>query len=203
MPWLTSLSAAVRRQLRRNHGPRRRDRGIGGRRAHLAQGLGLGAGDLVLGELHAPVELLLHRAAGFGGEDLGFLGGEVDDGFRLLDHVALLAAIIGQHLRGLFAQALGLFELLGDGSGAGVERGGELLVHAEIKHAADEQEERYRDPEFRLEDEFHGSSPSARRRPPGRSRPWTERCRSAGARCPPPHPRPRRSPRAWPRSWPH
>ena len=75
--------------------------------------------------------------------------------FRFLGHVALLAAIIGEHLGGFFAQALGLFELLGDGSGAGVEHGGELLVHAEIKHAADEQEERYRDPEFRLEDEFH------------------------------------------------
>ncbi len=157
MPCLTRLSAvsgvslAAITHLCRGHG------GVGGGGAHFPQSLGLGAGDLVLGELHAPLEMLRHRAAGLCRQLLGLLGGELDDGFRLLGCVALLAFIVGEHLLGFLAQMLGLVEVLGDRSGAGIESARELLVHAEIEQAAEEEEERYRDPEFRLQDEVHGS----------------------------------------------
>ena len=42
--------------------------------------------------------------------------------------------------------------------GPSIESSGELLVHAEINDSAEEDEERYGDPEFRLEDEVHGSA---------------------------------------------
>src|SRR4030067_599108 len=68
------------------------------------------------------------------------------------------AASAAGTLRSLSAQALRLFELLGDRRGSGVKRRGKLLVHPEIEQPGDKNEERYRDPEFRLGDEFPGSS---------------------------------------------
>ena len=67
-----------------------------------------------------------------------------------LGGVALLALVVGEHLRGLLAEMPGLLDVLGDRGGAGVERARELQVHAEIDDDAQEQEERDRDPEFRL-----------------------------------------------------
>ena len=76
MPCVTSLLGRLGRKLCLDHALRRGDRGVGRRNPHLAQGLGLGAGDLVLGELHAPLEMLGHRAARLGRELLGLLLGE-------------------------------------------------------------------------------------------------------------------------------
>jgi hypothetical protein len=86
-----------------------------------------------------------------GGEDLGFLGRPRSTiAFGLLGHVSLFALVVCEHLGGLFAQApWHLRARLAMAAARAVEAGGELLVHAEIKHAAHEQEERYRDPEFR------------------------------------------------------
>src|SRR5262245_28109410 len=152
------LVGRFRREALRDHGPSRGRCGIDCGFAHLTQGFRLGAGDLVLGELHAPLEAYLHRTPRLGGEDLGLFGGEADDRLRLLGDIALLASVIIEHLLGLFAQALRLVEFLGDGGGSRVECGGDLLVHAEIEHGSDEEEERYRDPEFGLEQEFHRHS---------------------------------------------
>src|SRR5262245_3967379 len=112
------LVGRFRRELLFDDGLSRGNRRIGCGFTHLAQGLTFGAGDLVLGEFHAPLEALLHRPPCLGGENLGLLGGEADDRLRLLGDIALLLPVIGEHLLGLFAQALGLVELLGDGGGS-------------------------------------------------------------------------------------
>ena len=109
----------------------------------------LGAGDLVLGELHAALEMVLHRFPRLGGERLRLLGGKGDDAVGLARGLALLAAIIGEHLLGLFPQAARLFQLLGDLRGARIEERGDLLVHAEIEQRAEKDEEGDGDPEFR------------------------------------------------------
>src|SRR5262245_2894714 len=152
------LLGPVGRQLLGDQGLRRGDRCINRHSSHLAHRVGFGSRDLLLGEFHAAVEMLLHRFPRLGGEDLRLLGGKGDDALGFVRRLALFAAIIGEYLLGLVAQAARLFQLLADQRGAGIEGGRDLLVHAEIEDHADKDEERYGDPEFRLGEKFHGHS---------------------------------------------
>ena len=75
----TSLAAASGRQLGGDDALGCGDRGIDGGAPHIGQGLRLGAGDLVLGELGSALEMFLHRDPRLGGERLRFFGGEAHD----------------------------------------------------------------------------------------------------------------------------
>src|SRR4029450_1205894 len=66
--------------------------------------------------------------------------------------------VVGEQLFRLFPEPVRLLELFADQKRAGIERARDFLVDAEIDERADEEEERYRDPEFGLVDELHGHS---------------------------------------------
>ena len=74
------------------------------RGAHVGQRLGLGLGDLLLGETCAAGDIFLGAARGFGGHRLGLALGLLDDvgGFAL--GVAGLALIFREQVLGLLAE---------------------------------------------------------------------------------------------------
>src|SRR5262249_58498636 len=96
--------------------------------------------------------------ARLGGEHLRFLGGKGDDALSLFFRVVLSAPVFGEHFLGFVSQVACFRELLGNCRRARIKRARNLLMHAEIEHHTEEDEERYGDPEFRFGDGFHGHS---------------------------------------------
>jgi hypothetical protein len=95
----------------------------------------LGAGDLLLGELYAAVEIFLQRLACLRSQRLRLLGGERGDVVHLRDHIAQLALVVGEQLFRLFPEPARLLELFADQKRAGIERARDYPVDAEIASA--------------------------------------------------------------------
>ena len=122
---------------------------LDGRRAHLVDRLRLGARDLVLGLLRAPLQRVLQAGARLVREGLRLAARLLDDGLGLLADVAVLLLVVGQQLLGFLAQAAGLVELLADRLGAVVERLGDQPRHLVVEQDQHEHDEGDRDPELR------------------------------------------------------
>ena len=82
------------------------------------------------------------------GEPLGLGLGAGDDLLRLALGLVALALVVGQQLRGLVLELLGLVEFGLDALGALVERFRDHAVDAEIAEQAEEHEKAQRHPEF-------------------------------------------------------
>src|SRR5690625_370818 len=106
-----------------------------------------GLGDLVHGELLAPangrLELLLGRYA----QGLGFCARRFDDGFGILQRIALALLVFGQQLLRFFPQVLGFLQLLADAIRPAIETG-DHRPDAHAKRDGQEDDKGDGDPEI-------------------------------------------------------
>ncbi len=93
-----------------------------GRRAHFADRLRFGAGNLFLGDLRASLEALHERLSRIGRKSLGLALRLLDDRPRFRFGFAGLPLIVGKERLGLFAKLARLVELPADRIGAIVEK---------------------------------------------------------------------------------
>src|SRR6185436_6796843 len=121
---------------------------IDGRGAHLVDRLRFGAGDLVFGELGAPLQRVLQGRPRLVRKGLGLASRLIDDGLGFLADVAVPLLVVGEQGLRLLAQAAGLVQLLADRVGPVVERLGEKLRHLVVDEDRQEGDERDRDPEL-------------------------------------------------------
>ncbi len=150
------LLGSIGRELSSDQILRRCDRYVDRVVPQLAHRFHLGAGNLLLGELYAAIDMFLQRLACLRSKGLCLLGGERDDVVHLSDDIAQLAPVVSEQLFRLLPEPARLLELFADPKRAGIERARDFLMDAEIDEHTDEDEERYRDPEFGLVDELHG-----------------------------------------------
>ena len=111
MACLISPSAVAPRARAEQNALRGGDGDVGRERTHLADRLGLGLGDLLLGHLGAARHVVLDPLPGLDAERIGLALGLVDDLLDLGFGLARLALVLGEKRLRLLAELARLVEL--------------------------------------------------------------------------------------------